>query len=429
MNLFNIMKKIAIFAVILGIISLTFVSYSQGKTKSYYSGDALVYQKTLYITSANTGSLELFRLNGSQIERLAKIKPFDQRFGKYGNFYDAHLRIEGNTLYLYAVTDFTLYKYEVSSNKELVLVNSIRNSYWEWYNRVDDIDGHLVTISAKSVKIWNNDLQVIDGYDFSNDEVPYNVRGNKDFLFNVQDGKLSIYDRASRSLLREITLNFKIDPSAHKIYVDSDSNIYVVDDYYAKKFNLDGKLLGSFKHLDQESYDIDASGYSSSLYFSNGVGVVKLNKDTMKASDWAWTGGIAGPRGWAMGLKVINFDGDKIVVFNNANILVLDSNLNKVAAVEATEEDDSVYPTENLFLNLDKNRGAANSQIIVNGGGFLPNEDLSINFDGSKQTLKADLRGRFSQNLVVPNVAAGSYDIKVDGLSSKLTYSISFTIE
>ena len=118
-------------------------------------------------------------------------------------------------------------------------------------------------------------------------------------------------------------------------------------DYYAK--NLISMQNSRSFALGSEAYDIDASGYSSSIYFSNGVGVVKLNKDTMKASDWAWTGGIAGPRGWAMGLKVLNFDGDKIVVFNNSNILVLDSNLNKVASVEATEEDDSVYPTENLF--------------------------------------------------------------------------------
>ncbi len=423
------MKKIVIFTVILGVISLMFASYSQGKTKSYYSGDALVFKNNLYAVSANTGSLELFRLNGQKLDRLQKIKPFDERFGKFGSFYDAHLRQENSRLYVYAVSEYTLYKYEVGSDNNLTLVSSVKNSYWEWYNRVDEIGGSVATISAKSVKIWNNDMQVIDEYKFSNDEVPYNVRGNDRFLLNIQDGKLSVYDRETRTLIREIALNFKNEVSAHKIYMDENNDIYVTDDYYAKKYNLEGQLLGSFKHLPYESFDTDASGYSQFVYFSNGIGVVKLNRETMKETDWAWTGGIAGPRGWAMGLEVVSLDGDKLVVFNNANILVLDDKLNKVASVLAEEEEDTTFATENLYLNLDKNRGAANSQVSLNGGGFFPNEELSLDFAGVKQTLKADQRGRFDQILTVPSVKAGGHDIKINGLSSKFSYSIAFTIE
>lgn len=423
------MKKIVIFILILGIISLIFVSYSQGKTKSYYSGDSLVYQDKLYIVTANTGNLELFRLEGDNLNRLEKIKPFDQRFNKFGSFYDAHLRIEDSKLYVYAVSDFSLYKYEVKNERSLSLVTSVKNSYWEWYNRVDDIGSRLATISAKSVKIWNNDMQVIDEYTFSNEEIPYNVSGNDHFLFNIQNGKLYVYDRESRTVIREIALNFKNNKSAHKVYLDENENLYVVDDYYAKKFSLEGNLLDSFKHLDYEGFDMGARNFSQYVYFSNGVGVVKLNKETMSVSDWTWTGGIAGPRGWAMGLDVVNLNGDKVVVFNNANILVLDVNLNKVASFQAQDEEDEVYATENLFLNMDKNRAAINSQVSLNGGGFLPNEDLKIDFAGIKQNAKTDQRGRFTQILSVPDKPIGVYDIKVEGVSSKMTYSITFKIE
>ena len=423
------MKKIVIFTVILGIISLIFVSYSQGKTKSYYSGDSLIYQDKLYIVTANTGNLELFRLEGDNLNRLEKIKPFDQRFNKFGSFYDAHLRIEDSKLYVYAVSDFSLYKYEVKNERSLSLVTSVKNSYWEWYNRVDDIGSRLATISAKSVKIWNNDMQVIDEYTFSNEEIPYNVSGNDHFLFNIQNGKLYIYDRESRTVIREIALNFKNNKSAHKVYLDENENLYVVDDYYAKKFNLEGNLLDSFKHLDYEGFDMGARSFSQYVYFSNGVGVVKLNKETMSVNDWTWTGGIAGPRGWAMGLDVVNLNGDKVVVFNNANILVLDVNLNKVASFQAQDEEDEVYATENLFLNMDKNRAAINSQVSLNGGGFLPNEDLKIDFAGIKQNAKSDQRGRFTQILNVPDKPIGVYDIKVEGVTSKMSYSMTFKIE
>ena len=423
------MKKIVIFAVILGIISVIFVSYSQGKTKSYYSGDSLVYQDKLYIVSANTGSLELFRLDGDNLNRLEKIKPFDQRFNKFGSFYDAHLRIEDSKLYVYAISDFSLYKYEVQNARSLSLVTSVKNSYWEWYSRVDDIGFRLATISAKSVKIWNNDMQVINEFTFSNEEIPYNVSGNDDFLFNIQNGKLYIYDQESRTVIHEIALNFKNNRSAHKVYLDENDDLYVVDDYYAKKYNLEGKLLDSFKHLDYDGFDMGARNFSQYVYFSNGVGIVKLNKETMSVNDWTWTGGIAGPRGWAMGLEVVNLNGDKVIVFNNANILVLDVNLNKVASFQAQDEEDEVYATENLFLNMDKNRAAINSQVSINGGGFLPNEDLTINFAGTKQSAKSDQRGRFTQILNVPDKPVGVYDIKVDGISSKMTYSITFKIE
>lgn len=422
-------KKIIIPMLALGIFSLILVSYTQGQTKSYYSGDAIVFQNKLYIATANTGSLELFVLNNQQIDPIAKIRPFDERFGKYGSFYDASLRQEDGYLYVYAVTNFSIYKYQLNNEGQLSLVNTIRNSYWEWYNRVAEIGGHLASVSANNVKIWNDDMQVINEYAFSNSEVPYNVRGNDKYLLNVQNNHIYIYDRASRLVVKEIPINLKTSRSSHKIYLDSNNDIYIVDDYYAKKFNLDGKLLASFRHQDYDGYDMSASGYSQAVYFSNGIGVVKLNKDSFKLEDWAYTGGIAGPRGWAMGMKVVSLNGDKIVVFNNSNILVLNDKLDKIASVAATEEDDSVAITENLYLNLDKNRGAHNSEVYLSGGGFSANEALQYDLAGSKNLFKADLRGRFMQKVIVPNVEAGYYDIKVTGESSGLHYSIAFEIE
>jgi len=422
------MKKIIITVLVLGIASLIFATSSYSRTKSYYSGDALVYNNQLYITTSNTDSLELFRLHGSNLERVSKIRPFDQRFGRYGSFYDSLLRIENGRLYVYAVTDFSVYKYEFHNGK-LSLVNSVRNSFWEWYSRVDEIGGQLVTISNKGIQVWNNELLSIDIYDIKATKVPYNIRGNERIFLNIEDGILSLYDRESRNKFREITLNFRVSSGAHKVYIDENDYLYVVDDYYAKKYNLNGNLLASFRHLDYEGYDVSASGHNNNIYFSNGVGVVRLDKKDMSVKDWAWTGGIAGPQGWAMGMKVVNLNGDKIVLFNNANILVLDENLNKLAAFLADEKDESVYANENLFLNLDKNRAASNSQILLSGGGYFPNEELNINFAGQKINSLTNQRGRFEVQLTVPTVASGRYDIKVDGLNSRLSYSISFEIE
>ncbi|RLC38056.1 hypothetical protein DRH27_03185, partial [Candidatus Falkowbacteria bacterium] len=74
-----------------------------------------------------------------------------------------------------------------------------------------------------------------------------------------------------------------------------------------------------------------------------------------------------------------------------------------------------------------KNWGYPGSYVILNGGGFNSNEELEILFVDDKYYAKTDEKGRFSINLQVFPAKPGLTDIKVSGLISGLTYSISFT--
>ncbi|MFA5754292.1 MAG: hypothetical protein WC905_02995, partial [Patescibacteria group bacterium] len=368
------MKKYIFLSLIILLAVFALVHQGQSKIKSYYSGDAVSFNNQLYIGTANTNSLEVFKMEGSSLLPIAKIKPFDARFNRFGNFYDVKLIVEDSHLFVYAISDFSLYKYELVNGTNLTLIASQKNTYWEWYNRVDKFGDNLVTISSKSVKIWNRDLQVIDAFDLKDVTAPYNVRSNNNrFILNIQDNYLTVFDRENRLQISNIALNYKSNPGNHKSYQDAAGQIYVVDDYYAKKFSLDGKLIASFKHLDYDAYDMTASGYSDYVYFSNGVGVVKLNSSDLSLADYRFTNTLGGTRGWAMGLSVVNADGEKIVVFNNSNILVLDDDLNKLANFSATEIEDP-SSTENLYLNLNRNFGSAGASIELNGGGFFPKE-------------------------------------------------------
>ncbi len=424
------MKKWLIFPVVLITACALFLIITPGKsrTKSYYSGDALSYKNQVYIATTNTGSLEVFKLDNTDLVIVAKAKPFNERFGTYGEFYDAKLVSENNRLYVYAVSNYTIYKYEVVSNK-LDLIKQSSNTYWEWYNRIDKFGDNLVTVSAKGVKVLNSDLEVIVAHDFKNQNAPYNVSGDNRFFLSVDEGtsKLEIYDVESRSIIKTIPLNFKFEKGNRRAISDAAGDVYVVDDYYAKKFDLAGKLIGSYKHLDYQGFDITLTPNTDNVYFSNGVGVVKLDKN-MKEKAYAWTGNMGGHAGWAMGVKAVYADGEKIVVFNNTNILVLDSNLKKIASVVSTENAED-YPTENLFLKLDKNSAAVNSSLSLTGGGFLPGEELAVKFGVITTSAKADSRGRFTTIITVPNTQKGGQDIRVDGASSKLHYSISFKVE
>jgi len=422
------MKKLIFLSVISLLAVLILVHPGQSQTKSYYSGDAISFNNQLYVSSTNTNSLEIFKLENKTLHSIAKIKPYNARFNNYGNFYDAKFVIEGSHLFVYTISDFSLYKYELVSDK-LNLVTSQKNTYWEWYNRVDKFGSNVVTISSKGVKIWNSDLQVIDAFTLDDVSAPYNVRAaNSRFILNIQDNYLTVLDRENRLQVSKIALNYRFNPGNHQSYQNAIGQVYVVDDYYAKKFSLDGRLLASFKHLDYEAYDVAVSGHSDFIYFSNGVGIVKLNQSDLSLVDSQWTNTLGGARGWAMGLVAVYASGEKLVVFNNSNILVLDDQLRKVASISGTEEADP-FSAENLFLNINHNFGSAGATINLNGGGYFPKENLTISFGGTKTAVQADNRGRFATTLTVPSsLPGGGVDIKVDGQESLLTYSIAFKV-
>lgn len=432
------MKRIIFLSVICLMAVLALTHNGQTQTKSYYSGDAINFNNSLYVGSTDTGGLEIFKLENSDLKQLATLRPLDARFGRYENFYDLKFSVEAGHLFVYTINGYNLYKYEVVSDNRLVLIVSSKNTYWEWYNRVDKFGDNIVTVSDQGVKVWTNDLQTIIAYTASNLAIPigadyynsnYNVRAyNNNYILNVQNNYLTVFGREAQAQISSIPLNYKINPGNRQAYQDENNDIFVVDDYYAKKFSLDGHLLGSFRHLDYAGYDVAISGHSNYLYFSNGIGLVKLNKSTMELVDFRYTGGLGGPQGWAMGLKSVYVNGDKVVVFNNSNILVLDSNLNKLAVWQATEET-APASVENLYLNLDHGVGAPQAKIVLSGGGYLPNENLTITFGGGQTAGQTDARGRFTQNLLVPDLPVGSVDIKAVGVTSNLSYSISFKIQ
>jgi len=66
---------------------------------------------------------------------------------------------------------------------------------------------------------------------------------------------------------------------------------------------------------------------------------MKMDKENFQVKDYAYTTALDGAGGWAMGLKLVNTKaGDRLVVFNAADILVLNDKLEALASVGATAE-------------------------------------------------------------------------------------------
>ncbi|MEI7620144.1 MAG: hypothetical protein WCJ57_01070 [Candidatus Falkowbacteria bacterium] len=446
------MKKVLLsFLAVVVVVGATALP-AKTKVRAYYSGDSIVYKDTVVVGSANTESLEVFRLEGQELVKFVDLKPYNSRFGTYDNFFDLKFNEENGRLYVYTISGFSLYKYDISDLNSPSLVKVSTNSYWEWYSRVDKFGDDIVTISARGVKVFNRNMEVVDSYDLKND-VPYNIRsaGSDQYIFNINADQISVYDREARKVTKNINVDYRSASGNRSLYFDNyDESVYVVDDYSAKKFDLNGALKETFDHSGNPGYDI-ASSNNEYVYFSNGLGVVKLDKSNLNLLSSQTTGGLAGTEGWAMGLKVVaNSTGDKVVVFNNSSILVLDEKLNKLAYSRAGE-DNRPDVKENLFLRLNTVSASTNSVVNLTGGGYYPNEKLTINFGNTKVMAIADENGRFKQTLVVPSVSSQAFnntsgvtiasvgtstmvtareraDIKVVGESSKFSYDISLEV-
>lgn len=446
------MKKVFLALLVAAVVVGTTTLPAKTKVRSYYSGDSIVYRDVVVVGSANTESLEVFKLEGQELKKFVDIKPYNSRFNTYDNFFDLKFSEENGRLYVYTISGFSLYKYDISDLETPSLVKVSTNSYWEWYSRVDKFGDDIVTISARGVKVFNRDMEVIDAYDLKND-IPYNIRaaGSDQYIFNINQDQISVFDREARKVTKTINVDYRSASGNRSLYFDPlDESVYVVDDYSAKKFDLNGALKSTFDHSGNPGYDI-ASSDNEYLYFSNGLGVVKVAKSNLKLLSSQTTGGLAGTEGWAMGLKVVsNSTGDKVIVFNNSSILVLNDKLAKLAFARAGE-DNRPEVKENLFLRLNTVSAPTNSVINLTGGGYYPNEKLTVNFGNTKVSAQADENGRFKQTLVVPSVSSQAFnntsdvtiasvgtttlvtareraDIKVVGEQSKFNYSISLEV-
>lgn len=426
-----------IFSGLLFLLSVFFLLIPgvQGKTKPYYKGDAISYNNVVIIGSINMEAIELFKLDNGRITRVARIESFRHKYSGYESYYDLMFNIEKGRLYAYAVDGTYFYKYDISDPSSPALVKQIKDNSWDYFLSLKKRGDNIVTVGTNGVKIWNENMDSIDLFKIVKPKDHYNLFFSKDgtYIYNLEDGQVKIFDTNTRSYVSNFEIVAKENHNRN-IYNDGHSNaFYMVDDYGLKMLDYSGNVIKLFKHTSSLGYEVSPSTDGNYVYFSDGIGIVKSDKDDLRPVKWAYTTGSGGQENWAMGLKVVNANGaDYVVVFNNSNILVLNSNLKELDSYEATVED--TWPTvkESLFLNVDKNRAPANSSISLHGGGFGANEPLEIMFVGiysSKIAAVADDQGRFLQILQVPDIKSQSIDIRVDGLTTKFHYNIGFLVE
>ncbi len=79
-------------------------------------------------------------------------------------------------------------------------------------------------------------------------------------------------------------------------------------------------------------------------------------------------------------------------------------------------------------VTLSTATGKVNDQVSVTGRNFRDDEDVQITLGGVVvDNVTVDRRGRFSASFAVPNLPAGSYDVRIEGYSRTLKFRIQST--
>ncbi|MGI5827267.1 MAG: hypothetical protein ACOX6C_02380 [Patescibacteria group bacterium] len=411
------------------------ISAPSAKTNyvAYYSGDAIVYKNQIIIATTDSGALEIYRQNGKNLERSTRLKA---EAGAWGNdFSSVKLDQSGDRLLAYATAGFSLYQYDLSNLEEPKLLQKKTNTYFEWYQKVDKLGNHLVTASEKGVKVWRVDgdfFDVIDSY-------PVTVSNGLSLRFDAagryivsvgEDNLVRVYDTTERKEISRFPVNYRGGSDQKRLQFDSLNNeILIFDDFFLKRFSLNGNLLTYHPNSADNGYSVEATGDPNYVYAANGANVMRLSKKNFREGLKINATNL-NHNGWAMGLKYLNANGqERLVVFNGGGIAILNSSLEKIASVNATEIAANPQAKEPLSLSSEAYVATAGAKFNFRGTGFIPHEELIIKFATDTKTVTADGNGRFQTNLTVPNLSAQRTDIKVTGQTSNLTYSTSFEIK
>lgn len=433
----NKLKRISIFFVLVFFaVGILVAVPGETKKKAYYSGEAINYNGQVYVGTTNTGSFELLALDNGELYKKLTISSYDRESDE---FYDCELFEEADRLYVHLVNGRYLYKYDITDPMTPELVKKIKDNSWDWFIRIKRIDGKLSTIGSKQIKIWNDDYQVVNSYDVSDESLkngdhPGNITfsNNGDYFISAKKGKVSIYDSNNRASVAEFNIA-AVDNKRDMVNDAQNSLIYLVDDESLKAIDFQGDVVDEFIHNSHVGYNVVESNDPGYLYFSDGIGVVKVKRSDLEPVDWQYSTNMSNVSGsWSMGIDPVlgNDNEEYLVVFNGSNISILNGDMEVVDDYEAVEEDNG--PIEPLFIGLDKHRAPAGSQISVRTGGFIPGEKLEITIDEriASYDIKSNDLGRATAILDVPPTAKAQRTyVKVVGQESGLSYSTSFEIE
>lgn len=315
-------------------ISLITPAMSHAAGSPVYSGKTAVYHDQILIGTTNLGGLAIFKFSGNKIQPLVSQHTFEFRYGDGKDYQDLAFSEEGGRMYVYATNGRTIFKYDFSDLKTLVLNKEFKNTTWDYITGIKRTNDRIVTVGTNGVKIYNFNLEVIDAYKIYNQNA-YNIdlSNNGKNIYSMTEDGLVIYSTLKRQTVATTSIgNAKIE---NRKVMNVGNYIYAVDNNKLIKFDNNGKIIAS-RAIAKRGYDVAGIEGSQFAYFTNGLSVEKFKLADLKQVKAVKAAGLAkGTTNWAIGLNAVKTSkGERVIVFNNQSIVVMDANLNVLTAIK-----------------------------------------------------------------------------------------------
>ncbi|MCU0679452.1 MAG: hypothetical protein MUC28_03355, partial [Planctomycetes bacterium] len=369
-------KKIFFLSIIAAIAAgAFFIPSAKSRIQPYTDGEAIAYQGKLVFGTANTGQFELFALENGRIVRQNTLVSDEVNYHK---FLDAVFNVENGQLFVYLTNGRYLYKYRIVDFSAFDLIKKAKDNSGDFFYSLNLAANRISTVGTKGVKAWNYDLLVVDSHNLHNTfaaNIKYSPDGS--YIYDIFKDSFKAIDAFYRYSVIETSIRIREDHPRHSYGDEVAGTVYLVDDYSLVKFYLNNSNFQKFDHISRLGYDVDGVTGSNYVYFSDGIGIVKIGKSDLKPVSWVYTEKLGPGQGWSMGLRAArDKDGEKVIVFNGDSILVFNDKLTLLDHYAARESFEAAVPA--LSLSLDKNRGAPGAQISLRGSGFAPKEEVKI---------------------------------------------------
>jgi len=413
------MKKIISFGlilVIIGGIALSAGNTVFGKINVFYqSGELFNYQDKQILLAPNSINIELIEI--TENDKLVKINEFNG----FGQPTKALILEKNQQISALVLTGEQILEYDITDIEKVKLLKKFGNN-WQYSDYYYDIavygNNKFLTAGKNGIALWdaNTDNYLEKIYD----KETYGVSGFKKAIYAVSEEGAILFN-AQRD--KFVDKYMRVGQQRHQLFVDEEGLGFFPGDDVIKL-----RTFSRYKNLEHPSgagNAVDGLPKSKFIYFVNGWGVYKLDKEFNILGKY---NASYNPGEWASGVKVFNLkQGARVIVFNGKNILLLDEDLNLLNEYAYSV----LYNTglEERQFKISPSHAKPGHPVLITGKGFWPGETVDFKFGDTIEKLTANNNGIIFKVTEVPNMLAEIVAIFLRGILSKYSHGFHFRID
>jgi len=435
------MKKIIS---ILSLVSVIIPSFLLGvkpavsDNKTYNSADVIEINKQVIAVAPNGSGVEtLLITRDNEIRKLAEAVPAGAGIKPQG----VYTRMEQGQAIAYVAAGAAIQKYNISSPTWPALVKSVDSAVGYAHDITGRDNTSLILVAGdQGVKemetrelapireIWKGESYGID------------INANGKIVLNTYNKALTLHRNGAAEFVANLKHN---QPALTKPYITSGGAGFAAGDQGVKKIGANVE----FASPSGFGYSVDALEQDDYIYFVNGWGVYKLDKNLNEIEFQT----INLIDGWARGIKVFKAYGKtKILVLASDRIYLLNDSLEildiytyqpmrnlKTISIDddpaqlkmAAKASPSDQP---LAVRVSKAPVMPGERIKVYVTGFYPGEPLILEVGSLTERTVADGNGNVVfEHIVIPEQKSYPVmiNVRVFGQNSKLNYSTAVRVE